>query len=146
MRKRAISSNARQQLILTALDRKDAGLKPNSRVATAPKKLIHTRPRPEPPMPLVHIPSIPQKLMLAGHTTHYLDNISVAIILLEKTGIKNGDTLVIEGDNCIFTQPVDEMQIDRNPVTKAKKGSHVGLKVAFAASVNGKVYKLSKNY
>lgn len=152
MRKRAISSHARQQLILTALDRKEAGLKPNSKVATAVKKYVPTPPRtessqprsmlePEPPQPLVQISSKPQKLMPVGHVTHYLDNINVAIILLDSAGIKNGDTLVIEGENFIFTQPVAEMQIDRKPVTRAKKGSHIGLKVEFPAKVSAKVYK-----
>ena len=80
--------------------------------------------------------------MQVGHTTHYMENIDVAIILLDQKGVKKGDTLLIEGDDFIATQPIEEMQIDRKPVTKAKKGSHIGLKVKFPAKVNGKVYKL----
>lgn len=83
----------------------------------------------------------PQKFPLAGETTHYLGNIKVAII---KTTVplKIGDVLLIEGDGFVFTQPVTEMQIDRKPVKRAKKGSHIGLKVAYEATVNGSVHLL----
>ena len=56
--------------------------------------------------------------------------------------LKIGDLLVIEGEEELFIQEVEEMQIDRSPVTKAKKGAHIGLKVSRAAKVNGFVYKL----
>lgn len=154
MRKRAITSHARQQLILTALDRKEAGLKPNSKVATARKKYTATPPRSiaeeshtsaqtADSLQQAALSLKPKKIARAGEVTHYLDNISVAIILLDGGGVKTGDTLLIEGNDYIFTQPAEEMQIDRKPVKRAKKGSHIGLKVAFEAKVNGKVYKLN---
>jgi len=82
----------------------------------------------------------PKKIACAGEVTHYLDNINVAIIKTT-TSLKQGDVLLIEGDDYLFVQPIDEMQIDRKPVKRAKKGSHIGLKVAFEAEVNGLVYK-----
>ena len=148
MRKKAITSQSRQQLILTALDRKEARLKPNSRVATARKvsptpRTIERTPAPAPmPSATAEGPVAPKKLMQVGHTTHYMEKIEVAIILLDHKGVKKGDTLLIEGDDFIATQPIEEMQIDRKPVTKAKKGSHIGLKVKFPAKVDGKVYKI----
>ncbi len=86
-------------------------------------------------------PSLPQKFPHAGETTHYLSNINVAII---KTTVplKIGDVLLIQGDGYLFTQPITEMQIDRKPVKRAKKGSHIGLKVTHEAAVNGTVYIL----
>ena len=80
-------------------------------------------------------------MMLAGETTHYLDKIDVAIIMTSRA-LKVGDTLLIEGEECIFTQQIDEMQIDRKPVKRAKKGAHIGLKTTFEAKINGKVYKV----
>ena len=147
MRKKAITSQSRQQLILTALDRKEAHLKPNSKVSTARKvsqtpRTIQPAPVPVQPAAEAELPIKQKKLMQVGHTTHYMENIDVAIILLDQKKKKKGDTLLIEGDDFIATQPIEEMQIDRKPVTKAKKGSHIGLKVKFPAKVNGKVYKL----
>ncbi len=86
--------------------------------------------------------SIPtsQKWQQVGVTTHYIDKIQVAIILLSGS-IKLNDILVIEGENFIATQLVSEIQIDRNPVKKATSGDHIGLKVEEPALVNGKVYK-----
>ncbi len=98
---------------------------------------IHNEAEFQSPVDLSH----PQKFPYAGETTHYLGNINVAII---KTAVplKIGDVLLIEGDGCLFTQTVTEMQIDRKPVKRAKKGSHIGLKVAGETAVNGIVYLL----
>lgn len=170
MRKRSITSHARQKLILTALDRKDAGLKPNStvpmapskrtRMPVAPRKLAREAAMPKPELfpspgvfPEPEIMTTPiieeapiafnqtQKLMLTGEVTHYIDKINVAIILLSKS-LKQGDTLLIEGENFIATQPIEEMQINRKPVARAKKGAEIGLKVKFEAKVGGRVYKV----
>jgi len=93
-------------------------------------------PEPEP------TPIKPKKLAAVGITTDYLDKINVAIIKTT-TPLKISDVLLIEGDDCLFIQPLEEMQIDRKPVKRAKKGSHIGLKVSYEAEVNGNVYKLS---
>lgn len=172
LRKRKIYNASRQKLILTALDRKDAGLQPNSKVATAPAKksparrtrrklgispraprlehedgfdepIIGTESLPVQKSEPAALPLKPKKLKQVGEVTDFLDNINVAIILLNQKGVKKGDTLLIEGDEFIFTQSIDEMQIDRKDVTKAKKGSHIGLKVKFPAEVDGKVYVIS---
>ena len=84
-------------------------------------------------------PSLPQKFPHAGETTHYLANINVAIIKTTLP-IKIGDVLLIQGDGYVFTQPVNEIQIDRKPVKRARKGSHIGLKVSYEAAVNGSVH------
>lgn len=150
LRKRGITSHARQKLLLTALDRKEAGVKPNSKRATAPLKRRQITPQPEPraqsqpqAQPQENLPLKPKKLMQVGETTHYIENINVAIIMLNQKGVKVGDTLLIEGEEYIFTQPIEEMQIERKPVKRAKKGAHIGLKVAFEAAVDGKVYRLA---
>ena len=160
MRNKVIVKQARQKLLWTAWDRKEAGAKPNSAqvtgklsktprtISSSPKtqKKATTFENPllDAPAELVSIDPVsvkPKKLALVGEVTHYLDNISVAIIKTTKP-LKQDDILLIEGDDFLFTQPIDEMQIDRKPVKRAKKGSHIGLKVAFEAEVNGSVYKL----
>lgn len=79
---------------------------------------------------------------LIGETTHYLEKINVAIILLTQK-LKIGDKILIQTENGLSIQTVDEMQIDRKNVRTAAKGSHIGMKVTCEALLNGKVYKFS---
>jgi len=165
MRNKAIVSQARQKLILTALDRKEAGLSvhskkplaatknststprtitPRARKAAKPQNSIFTRsvPAPVPARTSSNEPAeLPSKLKEAGTITHYLDKIDVAIIKLT-TPLKNGDQIYIQGTGYLFLQNVAEMQIDRKNVAKAKTGSHIGMKTNEKALVNGKIYKL----
>jgi hypothetical protein len=181
-RKNAIYSRARQKLIMTALDRKEAGVSLTSTRSTSSKISSRTPiekvRNAEPAIPIVpkhsnfvryeqpitdsslsqeikepeNAPTMPSSEMLhglkpkkiqeAGEITHFLDKISVAIIMLSKP-LKEGDVLLIEGGDYLAIQPVTEMQIERKPVKRAKKGSHIGLKVKFEAKVYGKVYKLA---
>lgn len=88
----------------------------------------------------------PRKYNSAGEITHYLDKINVAIIKLT-CAVKENDTLIIEGSaqggqKFLFTQPVKEMQIDKQPVSKAASDDHIGLKVNFPAEVGGAIYKV----
>ncbi len=163
MRKKMIISQAKQKLILTALDRKQAHLPPNSQVAMAPfkraafapvkQKPLSKSPRKihaafEPPFLETTRPAqssfseTSKTFTQTGLITHYLDKIHVAIIMLNGP-LKIGDHLLIEGEDNLFIQEVDEMQIERKSVNKAKKSSHIGLKVRLPAAVNGKIYKVS---
>jgi len=156
MRKNIIISQSRQKLILTALDRKEAGLKPNSKRALAPKKTVSKKRRELNLVDTVQKTSNTlnfatpakinieksKKLTLVGATTHYIENINVAIILLTNKGLKVGNTILVEGDKYLFTQHVEEIQIDRTPVKRAKRNDHIGLKVDYPAIKDGKVYLL----
>lgn len=173
MRNKAIVSQSRQKLILTALDRKEANLSVHSKKATAVLP-THTLPKqlPERRRPVVsqlssatsnyplsrparsleprsHFIQTPQPIDESesgkvfeeiGTTTHYLDKIQVAIIKLTST-LKQGELLLMQGEDCLFTQIAEEIQIDRKPVVRAKSGSHIGMKVSEEAVVNGKVYR-----
>jgi hypothetical protein len=204
LRKKAIVSQARQKLILTALDRKEAGLSPHSQKALAtpkthlrstartavPSKPVRsykpTKPafgRPaaglrfaktsrlgrnlfqqtsfEQPMHEAPLPGIstsgrkaaaPRQTVTPpstlskktfpciGEITHYLDRIGVAIIMLSAP-LKENETVLIQGEDFLFLQTVNEMQIERKPVAKARKGAHIGLKTDRPAKVNGKIYR-----
>jgi hypothetical protein len=176
MRKKSIVNHARQKLLWTALDRREAGVKPGSKKAlgtstvsrpnnitraqievpdspktlgTAPRKAVRGMPTFSSPPSALALPAAtsnmtqainkPKKLSPAGTVTHYLDKINVAIIKLNKT-VKTGDILIIQGSNCLFYQPVTEMQIERKPVERARKGDHIGLKVGFTSRIDGQVY------
>jgi hypothetical protein len=203
LRNKTLVSQSRQKLILTALDRKDAGLSPHSKKALAPVKadsaasrvtsgtsgtqktsksrftrdespglrfarnsrlggnLFPQQPaaRPSSPQPAAQESygqplfgdtlfgdspdnfSLPENrnFQCIGEVTHYLDKIGVAIIMLSGT-LKENETVLIQGEESIFLQTAAEIQIDRKPVPKAKKGAHIGLKVDRPAAINGKVY------
>ncbi|HLG25682.1 MAG TPA: hypothetical protein VI588_02735 [Candidatus Gracilibacteria bacterium] len=164
-RKKSIISQAKQRLILTALDRKEARLGIHSKQATAPigpretlvpkarKRKIGTSPRLLKTSGLAaasqsalepDIQSLPSKKIAAiGTVTHYLGKIDVAIIKLS-AALGVGDTVIVEGENHLFFQQIEEIQIDRKPVKNAKKGAHIGVKTAYPAKVNGKLYSFAR--
>ena len=79
---------------------------------------------------------------LVGKITHYFDKIGVAVIELSAE-LKEGDKISIEmHDGSSFEQTVSSMQIDREPVKKAKKGDAIGIKMAQPAR-NATVYKVT---
>jgi putative protease len=78
---------------------------------------------------------------LIGKVVHYFDNISVAVIALDAT-LKVGDKIRIEGGETNFEQEVASMQIDREPMDKAKKGQEVGMKVEQKVRDGYRVFKV----
>jgi putative protease len=78
---------------------------------------------------------------LVGEITHYFGKISVAVVKLEDT-LRVGDTIKIVGGGNEFTQTVESMQIEHQPVQEAKAGESVGLKVLQKVKEGYKVYKL----
>jgi translation elongation factor EF-1alpha len=65
---------------------------------------------------------------LIGKVTHYFSKINVAGIQLSGT-LKVGDKISIEGATTNFEENIDSMQIDNKPVTEAKAGDMIGIKV-----------------
>ena len=53
-----------------------------------------------------------------------------------------GDTIHVQGEHTDFTQVVESMEIDRNPVEKAEAGQAVGMKVAERVRPNDRVYRV----
>jgi ribosomal protein S12 len=142
MRKKTIVNQTRQKLLWTAWDRKESGVEPNSKralgkaprnTAIAANQCVVSKKEP------LSIQKKVAKFAAAGEITHFLDKINVSIIKLTAR-IKEGDLLIIEGADFIFTQQVTQMQVDRQPVKVAKKGSHIGLKTEHPAKIGGKIY------
>ncbi len=76
-----------------------------------------------------------------GEVIHYFGKVGVAALQL--TGdLKVGDTIHVKGHTSDFTQTVESMQIDRNPITEAKAGQQVGIKVNEHARPGDKVYRV----
>lgn len=80
---------------------------------------------------------------LVGKITHYFDKIGVGVIELSAE-LKEGDKISVEmHDKSAFEQIVSSMQIDREPVKKAKKGDAIGIKLVQPAR-NATVYKITE--
>ena len=73
--------------------------------------------------------------------THYYGKIGVAIIELS-AGLTGGDKIKIESNRTEFEQAVDSMEVDHKPVTTARKGDVIGMKVREKVSEGATVYKL----
>ncbi len=78
---------------------------------------------------------------LIGKVTHYFTNIGVAVIELDSE-LKAGSQISIEGATTNIQQTANSMQINKKPVTLAKKGDSIGLKVIDRVRPGDKVYLL----
>ena len=77
-----------------------------------------------------------------GRVTHYFGKVQVAVVEIEAGSLSVGDTIHIKGHTSDFTQQVDSMQIDNQPVETATPGQTIGLKVAEHARENDEVFKV----
>ena len=64
-----------------------------------------------------------------GRVSSYFSHVGVAAIKLSK-GLKVGQKVHIKGNTTDFEVEVDDIQIERESVEKAKKGDHIGIKVS----------------
>ncbi len=79
-----------------------------------------------------------------GKITHYFTNISVATIKITEDTLKIGDTLHIKGNTTDFTQTVESMRIEKDPVEEAKKGDTIGTKVNDRVRDGDVVFKVTE--
>jgi translation initiation factor IF-2 len=75
-----------------------------------------------------------------GKVSHYYSKIGVAIIDLQDGSLKVGQQIkFIKGDN-EFTQQIESLQIEHQPVKEVKKGDSFGLKISQAVEEGTLVY------
>ena len=77
-----------------------------------------------------------------GRVTHYFGKIGVAGIKITQDTLAVGDTIHIKGHTSDFTQKVDSIQVEGQPVEEATAGESVGIKVSEHAREHDTVYKL----
>lgn len=77
-----------------------------------------------------------------GIVEHFFTNISVAAIKITDGELKAGDTIHIVGAHTDFTQNIDRMEINRNPIEIAKPGDAIGIKVKERVREHDVVYKV----
>jgi len=80
------------------------------------------------------------KQNIAGIVTHYFPRVKAAAIKL-KAPLKLGDIVKIKGHTTDFTQAVSSLQIDRQPISMAKRGQEIGLLVNSRVRRKDIVYK-----
>ena len=78
---------------------------------------------------------------LIGRITHYFPKVMAGVIKL--TGpLTLGDVIKIKGHTTDLTQTVTSIQIDRVPITAARKGQEIGLLVNSRVRRRDAVYKI----
>lgn len=80
------------------------------------------------------------KEKIIGLITHYFPKVRAAVIKL-KSPLSVGDTIKIFGHTTNFTQTITSLQLDRTPISSAKKGQEIGLLVNSRVRQHDKVYK-----
>lgn len=82
-----------------------------------------------------------KKENIIGIVTHYFPKVRAAVIKL-KAPLVTGDAIKIKGHTTDFQQGIASMQIDRVPITEAKKGQEIGLLVNSRVRQHDTVYKV----
>ena len=77
-----------------------------------------------------------------GVVEHFFTHVSVAAIKITAGELKVGDTIHIVGATTDFTQKIESMEIDRNPVESVKPGDDVGINVKDRVREHDVVYKV----
>ena len=76
-----------------------------------------------------------------GEVSNYFKNVKAAAIKLTAP-LKVGDKIRIEGGERKIELKVDSMQIDRKPITAAKKGDEIGLLIPEDVHKGYRVFKI----
>ena len=77
-----------------------------------------------------------------GKVIHYFSKAGVAAIQITQDVLRVGDTINVKGHTSDFTQKIDSMQVDNQPVSEAAAGQSIGLRVKDHAREHDLVYKV----
>lgn len=104
------------------------------------KKATARKPKPKKAKPSIKIPKLPAEPI--GRVTHYFPKARATAILIEREGVRLGDTLYFKGHTTHFKETVRSLQIDRQPVTQAEVEQEVGIQVKGRTREHDLVFKL----
>ena len=82
------------------------------------------------------------KRLQVGRVDHFYNKSQVAVLKLDHRDIRVGDEFIIEGETTYYEDVVDSLEVDGKQITRAKKGTKVGLKVNKRVRKNDRVYLL----
>ncbi len=80
-----------------------------------------------------------------GYVSNYFGKISVAAVEITDGTVSVGETLHFKGHSTDLTAQVVSMEIEHEPITEAKPGDSIGLKVSEKVGRKSKVYKVIEN-
>lgn len=78
-----------------------------------------------------------------GEVVKFFAKVGVAAVVISEAGLKAGDTVHFKGHTTDFTQTVDSMQIDNEPVEEAGVGDDVGIRVTERVRPGDVAYKVT---
>lgn len=78
-----------------------------------------------------------------GSVIKFFDKTSVAAVKLDFGDLAIGDTVRIKGSATDFTQKVETLEFDHQPVQKAIRGQFTGIKLSQPAKPFDLVYKVT---
>ncbi len=77
-----------------------------------------------------------------GEVFQYFAKPGVAAVKLTDGPLKVGDRIHVLGHTTDFTQRVDSMQVDRDPIDEAAQGGSIGVKVQDRVRPHDTVYRI----
>jgi hypothetical protein len=78
-----------------------------------------------------------------GSVIKFFEKTSIAAIKLDFGDLAVGDTIRLKGNNTDFTQKIEIMEFDHQPVQKATRGQFTGIKLSQAAKPFDLVYRVT---
>jgi len=78
-----------------------------------------------------------------GFVSNYFSKLSVSSVEITSGTVSVGDTLHYKGHTTDFISKVSSMQIDHEPITEAKTGDSIGVKVSEKVRKGDRVYKVT---
>jgi hypothetical protein len=79
-----------------------------------------------------------------GSVIKFFDKTSVAAVKLDFGDLGLGDTIRIKGNSTDFSQKIEVMEFDHQPVQKAVRGQFTGIKVSQPVKPFDLVYKVTE--
>ncbi len=80
-----------------------------------------------------------------GYVSNYFSELSVSSVEITNGTVSLGDTLHFKGRTTDFISKVGSMQIDHEPITEAKTGDSIGVKVSEKVRKHDRVYKVTED-
>jgi putative protease len=78
-----------------------------------------------------------------GSVIKFFDKPSIAAVKLDFGELAIGDTIHVKGNNTDFTQKIETLEFDHQPVQKAVRGQFTGIKLSQPAKPFDLVYKVT---
>lgn len=79
-----------------------------------------------------------------GKVVHYFDKLGVAVVKLTGS-ISVGDAVKVKKGESEFTDIVESMQVEHEPVTSAQAGQEVAIKISQKTKEGAEIFRVEEN-